>query len=202
MPVETTTGAPAAQAATGTQPQEGASQAPVADAQGPQVGRADNESGTEDVGQLRRERAAADREAQRLRAELKAFQDAHRQAEEAKLSEAERMTKRQAELDRENADLKSQLQQHRVSSAVMAAATRLGFQDPADAMSLLGADDIELVDGQPKGVDKALKALLERKPYLASSTARAAGSVDQGTRGGSRPANDFGTQVRDALRGH
>jgi hypothetical protein len=192
------TGATEAQAAADAQPQEGASQAQAADAQSPQEGGADHESGTADVALLRRERAAADREAQRLRAELKGFQDAQRKADEAKLSDAERSTKRMAELERQNEDLTRSLLEERLMSRVMAAAQRLGFADPGDAFSLIDQGDLVIEDGYPKNVDKVLKDLLTRKPYLASTTARASGSAEGGVRGTSRPGNDMNALIRQA----
>jgi hypothetical protein len=69
---ETTTSASGAQAAPGSQPQVGASQAQAADAQSSQADGADNASGTEDVAALRRELEEARREAARDRPSAKA----------------------------------------------------------------------------------------------------------------------------------
>lgn len=138
-------------------------------------------------------------EARKLRAEAKGLRDRLKAIEEKDLPEAERTKRRLDELETSNRTLTQQLQTERVQSAVIAAATRLGFADPADAYSLLPADAIEVEDGKPKGVDKALKELLARKPYLASSSARASGSVDQGSKGGSRSdSNDFNAMIRRA----
>jgi hypothetical protein len=198
MASEPSTGANGVQVTTGAQPQEGASQALEAEARSPQAGGADHESGTADIAQLRRERQAADREAQRLRSELKAYVEAHKAAEDAKLSEVERATKRATAAEQELASLRQQLTDERVQSRVMAAAQRLGFADPGDAYQLLDRADLVIEDGQPRNVDKLLKELLTKKPYLASSTARATGSAEGGVRGGIRTTTDMNALIRQA----
>lgn len=117
--------------------------------------------------------------------------------EEKDLPEAERAARRLAEMEKSNADLVSQLQQERTRSRVVSAAQRLGFADPEDAMSLIDTGDLEIVDGYPKNTDKVLKDLLAKKPYLASSTARATGSAEGGVRGGGR-TTDMNQLLRQA----
>jgi lysyl-tRNA synthetase class II len=117
--------------------------------------------------------------------------------EEKDLPEAERAARRLAEMEQSNADLVSQLQQERTRSRVVSAAQRLGFADPEDAMSLIDTGDLEIVDGYPKNTDKVLKDLLAKKPYLASSTARATGSAEGGVRGGGR-TTDMNQLLRQA----
>lgn len=117
--------------------------------------------------------------------------------EEKDLPEAERTAKRLSELEVSNAELNRQLQQERTRSRVTAAAQRLGFADPDDAMSLIDAEDLVIEDGYPKNTDKVLKDLLAKKPYLASSTARATGSAEGGVRGGGR-TSDMNQLLRQA----
>lgn len=198
MPTETNTGAADGQAPAGAQPQEGASQAQAADAQSPQAGSADSGSGTEDVAQLRREREAANREAHRLRTELKTHQDAQRQAEEAKLSEAERLSRRHAELESENGTLKSQLREERTRNRVLSAASRLGYRDPGDAFSLLDRSSLEYGDdGEPKHIDRLLGELLRAKPYLGNTALLPRGGSGEG---GPRGGADAGPGMNDLLR--
>jgi hypothetical protein len=75
---ETTNSASGAQAAPGSQPQVGASQAQAADAQSSQADGADNASGTEDVAALRRELEEARRLAARDRTERRKLEEAIR----------------------------------------------------------------------------------------------------------------------------
>lgn len=122
-------------------------------------------------------------EARKLRAEARSLRDRLKVIEERDVPEAERSKRRLEELERSNEGLVRELQQERIQSRVLAAATRLGFADPADAYSLLPDDALEVADGVPRNVDQALKRLLEKKPYLASSTVRATGSAEGGARG-------------------
>lgn len=196
MPAAATTGAPESQGETSAQPQGGAS--PVQGTEPQTDGSSGGqESSTVDVAELQRKLAEFERDNRRYRDEARQREEVQRKAEEAKLSDAERISKRQAELERTNAELTQRLQATERRAAVMAAAQRLGFTDPGDAYALLDPAEITGEDGQPKGVDKALKDLLAKKPYLASTSARASGSVDQGAKGGSR-TDDFNTMIRRA----
>ncbi len=188
----------AANAATGGTPGDGGIPAQAAAQQAQQqtgTGATPGDGGTpahpEDTTNLR---GALQKERERAEAAEKRLKE----LTEKDLPEAERTKRRLDELETTNRTLVQQLQTERIQSAVIAAATRLGFADPADAYSLLPADAIELEDGKPKGVDKALKELLTRKHYLASSSARASGSVDQGAKGGSKTDNDFNAMIRRA----
>jgi hypothetical protein len=195
----TNTGAPAAQAANGAQPQVGASQAQAADAQKSQADGAENESSTVDVAQVTREREEARREAQSLRNRLKAFEDAKKAADDAKLSDAERSAARQTELETENSDLKRQLREERTRNRIVGAAQRLGYADPSDAFRLIDHSTLEYDDaGEPRHVDKLLGDLLKTKPYLASAAARATGSVDGGVRSPSTGEPDINSLIRHA----
>jgi len=106
-------------------------------------------------------------EAASLRRRLKELEDAKRAAEDAKLSEAERLQNRLAELEREQAMYQQERQERTVRYEVMLAASRLGCVDPEAAFQLLDWASLEFEDdGKPKNVDKALADLLAKRPYL------------------------------------
>jgi len=191
------TGAATTQAVSAAQPQVGASQAQAAETQS-QADGVENESSTGDVAQVTREREEAVREARNLRTRLKAFEDAKKTADEAKLSDAERIASRQQALESENTDLKRQLREERTRNRIVGAAQRLGFADPSDAFRLIDHSTLEYDDaGEPRHVDKTLSDLLKAKPYLASAQARAAGSADGGVRSTSTGS---GPDMNDMLR--
>lgn len=195
MPNETT-GAAGTQAATTAQPQEGASQAQAADAQSSQADGADNESST-DVAALTRELAEARREAAKHRTEAQKLRTAAQVAEDAKLPEQERQTKRLAELEKAEADHARERADWQVQQAVTRSAVRLGFQDPIDAFALIDKDAIELDEhGAPRNVDKLMTDLLRAKPYLGAN--RATGSADGGNRGEPATGHDMNHLLRQA----
>lgn len=198
---DTTSGAADPQAGTAAQPQEGGSQAQVANAQQSQADSADNESGTEDVAQLRDALAAANREAAKHRNELKKIRDAEKVAEEQKLPEADRQARRLQELETDNATLAQQLRAERTRSRVTAAAQRLGFIDPSDAYPMLDPNDIEFDEaGEPKHVDRLLGDVLRSKPHLARQ-ARSNGSGEGGVRGTAQPQNNWFSEAFAKRRG-
>jgi len=93
--------------------------------------------------------------------------------EEANKSEAQkaadraaRLEKRLAEIQSENARLAEDYQKAQMKTAVVSAATRLGFADPSDAWAFLDPSALQIDEGEIKGVEEALKALAEAKPYL------------------------------------
>jgi len=84
-------------------------------------------------------------------------------------------TKREAEV----AKLKADLGKSKIRSAVEREAAKAGATDPADVYGLLDKSKIEVdKDGNIGGVEDAVKALLEAKPYL---------------KGEGKPASDIGS---------
>ncbi len=113
-----------------------------------------------EIAELRRESAS-------YRTKLKAFEEAQKAAEDAKLDELTRAQKRAQELEAAHTTATQQLQAMRVQMAVMSAASRMGIIDPDAAVRLLDTGDIEFdAAGNPKHIDKLLTALLEARPYL------------------------------------
>lgn len=91
------------------------------------------------------------------------------QAETVTASEA--LVKVQAEMESTRATAAEAL----LRAAVISAAT--GFNDPNDAWTLIDKSSVEVqTDGTYKGIDEAIKALLESKPYLAKTTEKNLGT--------------------------
>jgi hypothetical protein len=195
---ETTTSASGAQAAPGSQPQVGASQAQAADAQSSQADGADNASGTEDVAALRRELEEARRLAARDRTERRKLEEAIKATEDAKLPEQERLQRRLADLERQASSHEQERRDWQVREAVTRSASKLGYADPVDAFALLDRSALEFADdGTPKNTDRLLADLLRAKPYLAGGT-RPMGSFDGGVRGQPAKGRDMNAEIRAA----
>lgn len=183
------------------QPQVGTSPpSQVEGAQTAQAASAAAEGGT-DIAALRRELEEARRETAKYRTEARKLSEAQKAAEDAKLTEDQRLAKRVQELEAERTQLIAERQERTVRLAAVEAATRLGFRSPDLAFRLLDQSAIEFKDdGSPRNVERLLKDILEREPYLAKSAA-----PDYG--GGNRGATPLKTDnvndlLRAAVRGH
>ncbi len=141
---------------------------PDTDGQGPQ--------GTTEASQLDADALA--KELKAVRKEAAAYRTKLRQAEEdaetrkrAEMTELERL---KADLEAERqARTKAEKQRQRqiARTQVIAAAARLGFNDPEDAIRMLDQSTLEVDDaGNIDGLDDALSALVKSKPYLIKST--------------------------------
>jgi hypothetical protein len=195
---ETTTSASGAQAAPGSQPQVGASQAQAADAQSSQADGADNASGTEDVAALRHELEEARQDAARYRKKAGLLESEKKAAEDAKLPEQERLQRRLADLERQASSHEQERRDWQVREAVTRSASKLGYADPVDAFALLDRSALEFADdGTPKNTDRLLADLLRAKPYLAGGT-RPMGSFDGGVRGQPAKGQDMNAVLRAA----
>lgn len=149
------------------------------------------ESGRAALEKEREARREADRRAKTLEKELAKFQDAARAADEATLSEQEKLQRRVLELETErNAQATAQREQA-IRMAAVTAAARIGFADPEDAYALIDRDAIELDDaGTPRNISRLLTDLLKAKPYLGAAHARPMGSADGGARSGDPTLDD------------
>lgn len=180
-----TTGATEAQAAEVTQPQAGAgSPSPVEGAHKAQAVGATAESGTEnsDHAALARENAELRREQAANRKRLQALEAAQTAAEEASLSEVQRAQKRVAELERQLSEFQVRERERTVQLAAIEAASRLNFRNPDLAYRLLDQSEIEYAeDGRPKNIDRLLRMLLEKEPYLAKTAQADYGGGTRGT---------------------
>lgn len=182
-------GATEAQAASGTQPPAGDPPAQAAE------GTEQTQPETISLEEARKLRS----EANSLRKRLKDLEAAQSKAEEAKLSETERLTKRAADLERELADRDRAIQERTVLARTVEAAARLGFRNPELAYRLLDQAELDFgEDGQPKNVEKLLRALLDKEPYLA----KASGDFGGGNRGTTpNTTPDMNDLLRAAVRG-
>lgn len=138
----------------------------------PQDGAAGGTSGatqvSEDPKVLQSELTRAREEAAATRIELKALREAEKARADAELTETQRLTNRQKELEAENEKLKTQLRENAIAAAIAKQALALGIIDPDAAVKLLNTDELEVDEetGKPKNVEAALKALIKDKPYL------------------------------------
>lgn len=195
MPNEANTGAGEAQGADPSQAQGAATQAQGAAAQ-PEAGAASS-SGTADVAELQAKLAQFEKDNRAFREERRQREEVDRQAQEAKLSEAEKQARSLGRLETENADLRRQLQEERTRNRTTAAASKLGFRDPGDALKLLDHAAIEFdADGSPKNLEKLLSDLLKSKDYLAAAAPPRTGTPTLGPRG----TADTGPDMNDLLR--
>lgn len=146
-------------------------------------------------------------EAAEYRKRLRELEQTVKQHEEAKLSETERLQKRLAELEREQAAWQRERQERTLKYETMLAASRLGIVDPEAAYRLLDLTKLEFdEDGNPKNLDKALQELVKAKPYLAGGQVMSGSPTNPATgqpRGGftAEQLNDyqFWRQHRDEI---
>jgi hypothetical protein len=118
------------------------------------------------------------RENQRLRRERNAANEAAEEARRKELSEAERAKEDAERAKAEAEQARKEAQALRVETAVTAAASKLKFHDPADALALLPEGAVTIGDdGTVEGVEDALKELAERKPHLVNRSGGDAGDV-------------------------
>jgi hypothetical protein len=196
MPTETT-GADGTQADPSTQPQAGTdSPSQVEGTQTAQAAGATDGSGTgqPDMATLQRELAELRRSEARYRTENKRLTEAQKAADDATLSEQERIARRLAEAERRSTELEAELREQRLRSAVLTAAGRLS-DEPEILLALLDRDAIEwAADGTPKGLERQLKAIVEAHPKLA----RTAPDFGGGQRGATPTGTDMNAFIRRA----
>ncbi len=108
-------------------------------------------------------------EAADYRKRLRELEQKVQEHETAKLSETEKLQKRLAELERQQATYQRERQERTLKYEAMLVASKLGIVDPEAAYKLLDLTRIEFdEDGTPKNIEQALKELLKAKPYLAA----------------------------------
>ena len=93
--------------------------------------------------------------------------------EQAQLTEAERLTQRATEAEKQTAEANTQLTNALISSEVKVKAVQLGIVDPDAAYLLLDKRNVKYdANDGVTGVDDALTQLLEDKPYLKGAAGR------------------------------
>lgn len=117
---------------------------------------------------LEHEHKNATGELKRHRERLTAYEAAEKQAQEAQLSEVERLKKQHTELQSQHAAYTKQTQERIVRYEVERQASKLGIIDPEAAAKLLDWSELEYEeDGTPKNATRLLEVLIKNKPYLA-----------------------------------
>lgn len=174
-----------AQAAQTTTSQDSATGSATAAAQEAETERFDAEY----VRKLRAE--AADH-----RKRLREFEAAQKAADDAKLSETERLTKQIAEFEAQQKSWEAERRETRAQRAVDQASQKLGIVDAEAARLLLGARLTFDADGQPEGVEKHLTELLKAKPYLAGQAQHASSGAATNPGSGQRGTGSGGTFTR------
>lgn len=116
--------------------------------------------------------------------------------EEASKSELERAQAAAAEADQRAKAAEERIAKALTRAAVSAAAVRAGAIDADAVHALLPSDSITVDGDEVKGVDEAIKALRDAKPYLFGKSKPAAGSADGG-RQSDKPAQ----WTREDLKG-
>jgi hypothetical protein len=107
---------------------------------------------------------------------LKADEEKRKQAEMTDLQKAEAAKKA---ADEKNLKLEEDLKTERIKNAVLAEASKQGFEDPQDAYAMIDRAELEIsADGKVDGVEEAIKALVKAKPYLLGTGEETARRVD------------------------
>jgi len=112
--------------------------------------------------------------------QLKRYQEAEAAAAEAKKTELEKLAGRAEKAESQLLEAQELIQGLRLEKAFNAQAAELELvfastQAADDAFDLIDLDGVEIgEDGKVKGLDKALKALVESRPYLFSANGSSA----------------------------
>ncbi len=120
----------------------------------------------------------------------KRAQDAEEQVkkhDQDQMSELEKAQSQATDAEAKVDGLENLLAGERTRNAVTLEATKMAFQDPADALSLIDVNDLNIDDETKrpttKSVQGALKTLVKDKPYLVKEAPKP-GSADGGAGGG------------------
>lgn len=119
----------------------------------------------------------------------------------AQMSEAERIKVERDEARAEAQAAREQMHQTLMQTRFEAEALKAGCIDPEAAFSLADRGLLQMQDGKPVGIGKALKALAESRPYLFQQQQpqrRASGGNPPGGNGSGSTINQA---VNNALRG-
>jgi phage-related minor tail protein len=168
--------------------------------QTPEPTPADTGSGSPDdvKAELERTRKAlkeANREAAERRKKLEAFEAKEKERQAAEMTELEKAQaeaaeaqKRAEDAEQARATAEAKAQERLLRADVLIEASKQGFNDPADAWLHLDKSLVEgKEDGSFKGIEKAVKAVLETKPYLGKKADKAIGTP-RTQPNGNRPA--------------
>lgn len=154
---------------TGVTPTPGPATGPTASTGAtPEKPTATSEETLARIAELERALKNATEERDRHRKKLSGYEDAERKAQEAQLSEIERVNKQYSELQAQHTAYAQSMQERVVRYEIERQAAKLGIIDPDAAAKLLDRSALEYdEDGTPHNAAKLLKKLIEDKPYLA-----------------------------------
>lgn len=94
------------------------------------------------------------------------------QIEDAQKTAEQKQQERIAALEQQAEQALSQRREAVLRSAIVAAAAKVGMTDPADAYSLLDKSKLKIGENDTvEGIEEAIKALIESKPYLIAKPA-------------------------------
>jgi hypothetical protein len=120
---------------------------------------------------LERSNKNAIEERDRHRKKLSTYEEAERKAQEAQLSEIEKVNKQYKELQTQHDTYARQMQERVVRYEIEAQARNIGVIDPEAAALLLDRTELEFAeDGTPTNLAKLLEALVKKRPYLLAKT--------------------------------
>lgn len=136
--------------------------------------------------------------------DIKGILKAAKDAEAAKLSELEKAQKEAADLkaakekvDAEKADILAKAAEKLLKAAVLAEASKQGFNDPTDAWNFLDRSAIKAKDDDSyEGLDKAIEAVAKAKPYLVKAQQQSQGKGTPSR--DKKPAGDKQADKQDA----
>lgn len=138
------------------------------------------------------------RENQALRKRMREAEAKVREYEEAQLSEQEKQQRRLAELEERAKGYEARLRESSLNLSVASEAARLNIIDPDAAVKLLDASTLEYDDESNSwvGIDEALSALIEERPWLVKPEPKASAPKDANP---ANPARRRTRLTRDAL---
>lgn len=113
------------------------------------------------------EKRDANKEAQKMRADLKALQEAESKRQEADMSELDKAKKLATDAEARIGSIQARL----VQAEVRSVAASLGFADASIASKLIDSSQLNLDDeGMPTNAKELLEGLLKDHPYLKGQT--------------------------------
>ena len=125
---------------------------------------------TDDVqAELEKVRAAlkaANKEAAERRVKLQEYEEQERKRKEAEMSEIERAMAKAEEAQKKATEMEARLREQAIKTAVIAEAAKLNIIDPEAAYALVDKTALNYSERGVDGLDDAMKALVEAKPYL------------------------------------
>lgn len=135
------------------------------------------------------------KEARDARAELRATKASLKKLEDANKTELQRVSGELEELKKDLAEKQARLDEATIGTQLQETAAKLGFLNPALAISLVPRSDLDVdEDGKVTNADAVLKSIVADNPYLVGKRSANAGS-------GTRSPGKVGTSINDMIRG-